>query len=643
MQQLYDNQYEPCVNASSNECDTVGGCSDSITYDSDSRFCLAVFGGMSATQENNCQHHVCQNSTDNALVGTFTDMQNYEFENSEKCSNHGTCKASSLLVNTITPGAFDCTCQTIKGFTGEPTGTLHGNILRKEGLCDKCLDYNESQQKYSYPKCKLYNTTYCGPKCSDCPTVDHPACSAIVTLEQCSSLSNVSLTSGVNFQPYWFLCQKKCGHCRIDGKFASLCPTTVTRDMLLDDIHGEWRSDVDTWQCQGPKRFFNNISPCTFDTSQITDFSNMFKKCTDVDFSSILDWTVSAGTTFDSMFAGSTFSGSLKQWDFSSLVLNASNFKIMFNFDADNRHSAYYNLHMLDFMPANNLTFSQKTGTVPSDSPVLTVPPCWYHRVNNTVTLAKCNSGIDNKGASCSFKPTYNRCTDAEFDELKLPCKTVSDRQQSLKIITSLCPTLNQGFTQNETPCESNQGQNCIFACNDGVYDTSDCSIDFNDDSTSFRHAELVCQNDVFVGYKNRMQNASNYCGKNCRSKTFNLQGGAQTCSNRADCVGLHVTAGCDSATLDKLRADSLVSLCTELEATGNSGSLNTCVLNYSEIGTVLQRGANDDDDAFDDDNAITEFNFNLLPKSKSVAPVVIVSVIFAWVVVTHLFVLIKQ
>jgi len=470
--------------------------------------------------------------------------------------------------------------------------------------------------------------------------------------------------------PYWLLCKKKCGHCQTNGKFTNVIPLHVSRDELLDDIHGQNRTNISSsWHCAGLHRFFNRLqSSLVLNTENITDFSYMFQSCTGTNgnYESISQWDVSHGNTFDcmfqdsninvdlkkwdvssaltmkNMFSNSLFTGDIRQWDFSSLIVNAQDFTAMFDADVSRRNQKYENLHMLDFMPTANMKFANTTGT---SSVKVSQPPCWYVQNNdsNAVNLQNCSTGPNQ---ACSYNPTSISCTAKYINNLHLDCS-----ETSLAIIDTLCPYLKQ---QPFSSATCGVGSNCAYNCNYDVY-ADTCQIDFDDNNTDI-HAELTCSQHHYVILNNRMEMASQHCKSSCILKQFPFSEGIAMCDARTDCIALQVYGKCPTTVED----NGNVTMCTELTAINDSLSdslSTTCVASFADVNNFKKQLENTTTSTSTRTSTSTstststttattqiikEFDFDLLPTIKSKGPIVTISILFVVVLGTHLFLLIK-
>ena len=521
-----------------------------------SRFYSATEGFGSAVHS--CDSPVCKDAPD-VNDRALTTL------NSEVCNFHGTCSASRAQHE------FNCDCDNVNGFTGLPTAGSD------QGTCNMCLNSDD----FNYPRCNVYeNYKECKPTASE-----HESCQTIDSADDCLKLSSVSLeTNGADQsgrQPFWYLCRRQCGYCQINNLFESICPTgPTTRLDLIKDIHGvDNEFDSDSFECNGPNTFLkrSDQNDCKLDTSEITDFSNLFKNCqsNDLNYNIIKSWDVSKATRFDNMFFNanikdidlnswdvsnavnmygmfqkSLFSGTIDKWDVSKVntldfifaetqffnsdlrqwnfqSYDASTNDFFFSTDAADRPFRYKNLHTLDFYLQTATISLPKTFTTNNE---LDTPPCWisYDAATNEATINKCNSGITEKQCVCTFAPYNAECTASSLNSLDLKCSTTAEAAQAVHQIRTMCPDLNQGSTDPSdsanaviTSCSDSSNSNCYFKCNPIIYDVSSCPIDFSDDTTSNIHAEYTCTNGkVVVPDNNRMLEASKYCQTTCARKT---------------------------------------------------------------------------------------------------------------------------
>ena len=427
------------------------------------------------------------------------------------------------------------------------------------------------------------------------------------------------------------------------------CPTSLTRDDLYLDVQGQ-NPNTDpaefgkNFACGGEHLYFTNN--CSLNVSNITDFKELFSNCTNrIDYSSARLWDVSKATTVYAMFRNCTTYIDLRLWDFGGLGGGADEnvIDLLFDKSPEHRPHEYFNLHMLDHMPGNNLNVSKVLNSGYQYTVTNETLPCWYTQNDNdagNVTFNACSTGSDQ---NCNYNPASTLCTKEYINNLTLTCS-----EPSLKIVETLCPHLIRQSIKGAT-CE--KGSNCMYNCNSDVYD-DDCRINLNlnESDDSIEHFELTCFNGTYkVFNSDRLVNVLDHCTSKCQLKQQSFADSAALCKKQTNCIGLQIlNEGCPSDSTVKSIAN--VSICTEFSSASrskpsNPSISNTCVVSYADMikyNKIVNQSTTTSTPTATP-QIINEFDFSLLPTIKSKGPIVTVSILFGIVLGTHLYLLIRR
>ena len=334
--------------------------------------------------------------------------------------------------------------------------------------------------------------------------------------------------------------------------YETICPNDkVTRSQLLYDIHGTESDFEDDLTCNGAQHYFKRSvsNKCNLDTSQITDFRNMFRQCpSSFGWHTITDWDVSSGTTFDGMFKQSeigttdiskwqtteatsfyrmfansnfnaadvsawntakvtdfnemfdgvdTFSQSISNWDFANYKVDSGFFLAT---KAADRSVRYYNLNMFDMLFKTSNNFEEKSTTYPAlsyEPLVIENPPCWlkYTKSETEIeqTFQKCGAGINVKGCSCSFEVVDHYCTQDYINSLNLKCSTTQESAHALQKLREACPALNKGSIETgddaDVPTKTNAQGTAVATVTSNVIQTF----------TTLQHAKQVLIQQILI------------------------------------------------------------------------------------------------------------------------------------------------